>query len=336
MNSRHQKEPTIYDVAQEAGVSIATVSRVLNNPARVSKETRDKILEAIDRLGYVPKTVARERARKEIGRIGVITPFFTLPSFSQRLRGIAAGLVDTQYELTIYPVDSLNRLENYFTLLPFSNNVDGLIILSLPIDENAVHRLKQSAIPTIIIENHIDGFSSIEIDNHYGGQLAAEHFIKKGHTRFAYVGDRVVEEYTLRPEDKRLEGYRQTLIQHGFSLSENSIKLPVFPPRDPSKQVLELLDLEKPPTAIFAATDDLALCVLKTARKQGLRIPDDLAVIGFDNIDIANYLDLTTINQSLFESGKLAVEHLIAQLADSKRPVENTFIQLKLIERGTT
>lgn len=330
------QKTTIYDVARVAGVSIATVSRVLNSPEHVSQEKRKKVLGVIEQLGFVPKAEARERARKEIGRIGIVTPFFTLPSYAQRLRGIAAALVDSPYELTIYPVDSQERLDGYLTVLPFSNQLDGLIIVTLPIDDNSVRRLQHSSIPTLLIENRITGFASIEIDNFYGGKLAAEHFISKGHERCAYVGDSGIPEYTLRPEDTRLDGYRQTLLEQGLSLPDEYIKLPAFPPRDPSKQVHELLDLPNPPTAIFAATDDLALHVLKIAPQRGVRIPEDLALIGFDDIDIAEYLELTTISQSLEESGRLAVEHLITQIEDSSRPINDTLIQLKLIDRGTT
>lgn len=331
-----ENPPTIYDVAKLAGVSIATVSRVLNSPEHVTEKTRKKVLASIDALGFVPKADARDRARKEIGRIGVITPFFTLPSFAQRLRGIAAGLVESPYDLTVYPVDSQIRLESYYTVLPFSKQVDGLILVSLPIDDSSLRRLQQSDIPILLIENHIPGFSSIEIDNFHGGKLAAEHLLSKNHKRFAYVGDTVTPSYTLSPEDGRLEGYRKTLQSHGISLTDEYIKLPVFPPRDQDRQVHELLDLKEPPTAIFAATDDLALRVLKVAQKRGIRIPQELAIVGFDDIDIAEYLELTTINQSLFESGKLAAEHLISQLINPSRLVENTFIQLKLIERSTT
>ena len=328
--------PTIYDVAELAGFSIATVSRVLNFPERVSEKTKQKVLAAIDELGFIPKADARDRARKEIGRIGVITPFFTLPSYAQRLRGIAAALVESPYDLTIYTVDSQERLDGYLTVLPFSNQVDGLIIVTLPIDEPALTRLQQAQIPTLLVENRVTGFASIEIDNWQGGKMAAEHLVSKGHTRCAYVGNTVLPEYTLRPEDIRLEGYRQTLHDHGFALPDEYIKLPVFPPKDPDKQIFELLSLPEAPTAIFAATDDLALRALKVARKMGVRIPEDLAVIGFDDIDFAEYMELTTISQSLYESGKIAADQLIAQLGSPSSPIKNTFIQLKLIERGTT
>ncbi|MFN2302903.1 MAG: LacI family DNA-binding transcriptional regulator [Anaerolineales bacterium] len=329
-------DPTIYDVSKLAGVSIATVSRVLNSPNLVSSETKEKVLWAIEQLGYVPKVDARERARKEIGRIGVVTPFFTLPSFSQRLRGIAAALIDSPYNLSVYPVNAKSHLENYYTMLPYSYHVDGLIIVSLPIDEKSVERFIRSKIPVIFIENCVPNFSSIEIDNYEGGKLAALHFINKGHSHCAYVGNTVLPEYTLRPEEQRLAGYRDTLRAKGIDLPEAYIKLPVFPPKDQTTQINELFDLKTPPTAIFSATDDLALQVLKVARDRGLQIPDELAVIGFDNIDIAEYLELTTISQSLCESGELAARRLLAEITNPLKIQENTFIQLKLIQRSTT
>jgi len=335
MNKR-KTSTTIYDVAELSGYSIATVSRVLNSPERVSERARESVLTAIDDLGFEPKTDARERARKEVGRIGVIIPFFTLPSFSQRLRGIAAAVVDSRYDLTIYPVNSQAHLDSYLTVLPFSRQIDGLIIVSLPVDDSSLKRLKKSAIPTLLVENHIDGFSSVEINNFNGGELAADHFIKKKHTKCAYIGNTITPDYSLSPEDDRLNGYRKTLTRNGLSLPEEYIKLSVFPPINPDKQVEELLGLPDSPTAIFAATDELALRVLKVAQKKDIQIPEELALIGFDDIEFAEYLELTTINQSLQESGKLAVEHLISQIADPSRPIENTFIQLKLIERNTT
>jgi LacI family transcriptional regulator len=126
------KTPTIYDVAQKAGVSITTVSRVLNAPDKVNPETRERILTAIDALGFTPKAEARARALRQTGRIGVITPFFTAPSFVQRLRGIASALTKENYELVIYAVESAAHLASYLASLPLTGNLDGLIIMSLP------------------------------------------------------------------------------------------------------------------------------------------------------------------------------------------------------------
>ncbi len=147
--------PTIYDVAELASVSIATVSRVINASDLVREETRDKVLAAIDALGFVPDAFARERARKEVGHIGVITPFFTIPSITKRLSGIANTLMNTTYNLMVYPVDSEKRLKTYYTELPYSRLVDGLIVLTLPIDVISLDRFKKNKIPLLMIENHI-------------------------------------------------------------------------------------------------------------------------------------------------------------------------------------
>jgi len=328
--------PTIYDVAELASVSIATVSRVINASELVREETRRRVLDAIDALGFVPDAFARERARKEVGHIGVITPFFTIPSITKRLSGIANTLVDKAYNLTIFPVDSKNRLESYYTELPYSRLVDGLIVLTLPVDEKSLKRFKNNGIPLLMIENHIEGYSSIEYNNKFGGQLAAEHFIKKGHQRCAFIGNSLVPEYTLNQEEDRLLGYKQTLLAHDIDLLDAYVKLPVLHSRDQDQEIHDLIDLDSQPTAIFTSTDELALRVLKVAQKRGIRIPEDLAVIGFDDIEIAAYLELTTISQSLEESGKLAAERLISQITDPTRPAENTYIQLRLIERSTT
>ena len=136
-----KNKPTIYDVAKHAGVSITTVSRMLNTPDKVTSKTREKVLTAIDKLGFVPKAEARARALQHTGRIGVITPFFTAPSFVQRLRGIAEALSPQNYELVIYTVDSSNHLQGYLSSLPLTGNLDGLIILSLPVGDVEVRRL---------------------------------------------------------------------------------------------------------------------------------------------------------------------------------------------------
>jgi DNA-binding LacI/PurR family transcriptional regulator len=128
-----KKNPTIYDVAKLSGVSISTISRVLNSPDKVNSETHKKVIDAIDRLGFVPKAEARARAMQGTGRIGVLTPFFTAPSFVQRLRGVASTLSKANYELVIYPVDSLDHLQGHLSSIPIMRNIDGLIIMSLAI-----------------------------------------------------------------------------------------------------------------------------------------------------------------------------------------------------------
>ena len=329
------KKPTIYDVAERAGVSITTVSRILNGPDKVNIRTRERVLAAIDALEFVPKAEARARAMQHAGRIGVISPFITAPSFIQRLRGIAARLSTENSELVIYPVDSNADLKGYISSLPLTGHLDGLIILSLPIGANEVRRLIDHSLPTVLVEYPHPKLNCVEIDDVEGGRMAASYLIKKGHSRIAFLGDMDPPEYAIHPIKLRLSGFRKALKYARIKLPEEYVR-PAPDSQEETRLVARaLLDLPEPPTAIFAASDFQALAVLKAARQLDIRVPDQLAVIGFDNLDMAEYADLTTISQSLDESGRLAAEILLAQIESPSRSPRHVKISLTLIERKT-
>jgi LacI family transcriptional regulator len=333
--SQTAKHPTIYDVAKHAGVSIATVSRMLNTPGKVNGETRDRILAAIDALGFVPKAEARARALRRTGRIGVISPFFTAPSFVQRLRGIAAGLTRMNYDLVIYTVESANHLQGYLSSLPLTGNLDGLIILSLPVGDAEARRLVEHGLPTVLIEFPHPSLSSVEIDDVMGGRMAAQYLLEKGHRCIAFLGDTDLPEYSLHPVSQRLVGFRQGLQEAGIELPDAFVRLAPYSQEQTRQAAAELLSLPKPPTAIFAATDFQALGVLKAARQLKIQVPEQLAVVGFDDLDMAEFADLTTIRQHLDESGRLAVEILLAHLESPSRPPQHVKIPLVIVERQT-
>jgi len=328
-------KPTIYDVAKHAGVSITTVSRMLNAPDKVNSKTRERVLAVIDKLGFVPKAEARARAMQRTGRIGVISPFFTAPSFIQRLRGIAETLSPENYELVIYTVDSNDHLQGYLSSLPLTGNLDGLIILSLPIGENEVRRLINHSMPTVLTEYPHPKLNCVEIDDVEGGHMAANYLLEKGHRRIAFLGDTDLPEYSIHPVSLRLKGFRQALKEARIKLPDMFVRLAPYSQEQTRKVAKELLNLPEPPTAIFAATDFQALGVLKAARQLGFKVPEQLAVIGFDDLDMAEYADLTTISQHLDESGRLAVEILLAQLESPSRPPRHVKLPLTLIERQT-
>jgi len=332
-----KKTPTIYDVAKLAGVSIATISRVLNSPDKVNPETLKLVMSAIDRLGFVPKAEARARAMQGTGRIGVLTPFFTAPSFVQRLRGVASSLSKANYELVIYPVDSLDHLQGHLSSIPLMKNVDGLIIMSLAIDDTEAKRLSANGMETVLIEYKHKGMNSILIDDQQGGNLAAEYLIQKGHKSFAFLGDiEPPEKFSIHPVRSRLVGFKQTLQDAGMTLSKAYIRSSPYTQLESRQSAYDLLQLPKPPTAIFAASDFQALAVMKVARQLKMKIPDDIAVVGFDDIDVAENVDLTTISQHLDESGRLAAEILLSRINEGGRPLQHINLPLNLIERATT
>lgn len=327
--------PTIYDVANKAGVSISTVSRVLNNPNKVNSDTRLAVIEAISDLGFIPKAEARARALKNMGRIGVITPFFTEPSFVQRLRGVAAALSTSQYELVVFTVDSISNLNSYLETIPITRNLDGLIVISLQLSNAQAQRLLEHNIEVVTIEYPMSNLNCLEIDDQSGGRMAADFLISKGHTHLAFIGTADTLEYGINPITSRLIGYKKRLQEANLGLSEQDIH---FAPHDMEATRIsarKILSNSNRPTAIFAATDLQAMGVLRAAKELNLQVPKDLAVIGFDDLDFAEFTGLTTIHQPLDESGRIAAELLIARLQDHDRPAQHIRLPLTLIERET-
>jgi LacI family transcriptional regulator len=328
------RKPTIYDVAKISGVSITTISRALNSPEKVNTQTRTRVFDAIDKLGFVPKAEARALALRHTGRIGVITPYFTAPSFVQRLRGVASVLSKSNYELVIYTVDSVDHLRGYISSVPLAGNLDGLIIMSLPIDDADAQRLKDNGLETVLIEYPHPKLNSIEIDDLQGGRLAAEYLIRKGHKRIAFMGDTEPrEEFAIHPASNRLIGFQGAMQKANLPLPDAYILHAPNTQEHSLKAAHQLLDLPQPPTAIFVAADIQAMTAIKAARQRGLSVPGDLAIVGFDDIDLADYIDLTTIRQQLDESGRLAAEILLARIASPNKPLRHVQLPLTLVER---
>ncbi len=332
---KKNKNPTIYDVAKHAGVSITTVSRILNDPDKVNSETQKRVLTSIDELGFIPKAEARARAMQTNGRIGVITPFLTAPSFIQRIRGIASALSSKNIELVIYTIDSIERLQRYLSTLPLTGYLDGLIVLSLPVGDVEAQRLIDRELPTVLIEYPHSKLNCVEIDDIEGGRMAATYLLRKGHHRIAFLGDTDLPEYSIHPVSLRLNGFRQALYGSGIELPDELVRLAPYTQEQTRQVARELLKMPKPPSAIFAATDFQALGVLKAARQLNVEVPKQLAVIGFDDLDMAEYADLTTISQHLDESGRLAVEILLAHMESDSPLPRHVKIPLNIIERKT-
>jgi len=331
------KKPTIYDVAEISGVSISTISRVLNSPDKVNTKTRERVMSAIDQLGFIPSAEARARAIRSTKRIAVLTPYFTAPSFVQRLRGVAGVLSRARCELVIYTVDSVEHSQAHIASIPIMQSLDGLIIMSLAVEEKDARRLRDNGIETVLIESWHAQLNCICIDDVRGGMLAAEHLIDRGHTRIGFIGDiEPPERYAIHPVKSRLIGFRGALKEAGLALPPGYVVRAAYTPAGPQQAARALLGLSRPPTAVFAASDIQAVGIMKVARQAGLRIPEDLAIVGFDDIDLAEFMDLTTIRQNLDESGRLAAEILFSKMAEPGRSLQHINLPLTLIERQTT
>lgn len=327
---------TIYDVAKRAGVSIATVSNVLNSPARVRAKTLERVLHVIDELGFVPKTEAALNARKGVGRIGVLAPFTTYPSFTQRLHGVMQAFRDQPYELVVYDQSSLAVREDYLTTLPVTRRLDGLIVMSLPFSEGVNARLLRHELQTVLVEFARPEFSSVDIDNYEGGCMAAKHLLARGHTRCAFVGEQQLSALIATQGTKRLKGFKDALESAGVGLPDTYISLGPYGVEEARQQARSLLELPEPPSAIFTHSDMQAVGVLRAAKDKGMDVPKDLAVVGFDDLGMAEHFGLTTIRQPLFESGQVAARLLLDQRKDPTRLTQQVRLPVSLIERESS
>jgi len=330
------KQPTIYDVAKLAGVSPATVSRVLNSPSMVNPEKRKRIMEAIESLKFTPKADAVAKARQQFKRIGVIAPFFTEPSFMERLKGISSVLSSQHYELVVYAVQSTEELDGYVDMLVSSKRVDGLISLCMHLDQTTVNKLQSSDLPVCCVEKDLTGFDAVIVHNQEGGAMAAKALYEKGCHNPGFIGEASTRSYAAHSTEERLEGFSNFFKEKGIELEPSHYWLGENNNEISTQGILKMLDSPNRPDCIFASSDTLAIRTIKCAGQLGLTVPDDLAVIGFDDIEMAEYVDLTTINQGLEESGVLAAEMMLQRLKHPDQPVRKSLIALKLSERGST
>lgn len=328
------KNPTIYDVSRKAGVSAATVSRVLNNPGKVNTETRKLVEAAIEELGYKPLLEMRLRALKDVPRISVCSPHFASQAYIQRLRGIHLYFdsLDHETELQINIVNSQTQLEHFIDTISL-RNLDGVIFVSLSLTEEQIIKVKDAGVECVMIENQSPLCTCINYDNFEGGRLAARYFLDKGFDDFGILCEPFHWEYTVYAMQDRIMGFQAEIGAAGFSIPkenffENQIDYNLV-----RKQFNEVFRSGKYPKAFFVAADMMAFGMLQAAADCGLTPGKDVSIIGFDDVDYADVFELTTVSQHLDESGEIAAKNLIEKLRDPDQPDQQIMLTLSLIQR---
>lgn len=330
------KQATIYDVARLAGVSSATVSRVLNEPDRVAPEKRERVQLAINELNFVPKADAVAKARSSYKKIGVIAPFFTQPSFMERLRGIAAVLSTEHYELVVYSIGAEEDLENYIQMLVNTQRVDGLILLCVRVSDFVLDLLRGASFPVCFVENEYEDFDCVVVHNLSGGQKAAQFLCEKGCRKPGFIGEKSTFEYAVSATEERLRGFNFYCANNGIVIPENHIWLGEFSEGNLDAGITRFLEQEDLPDGIFCSSDVIAARLIRIALIKGISVPRQIRVIGFDNIDIAEYIGLTSVNQNLEESGRMAARLVLGRIKDRERGSVVMKVPLSVIERETT
>jgi len=330
---------TIRDVAQKARVGLATVSRVINNSPLVSEPTRQRVLDTIAELNYSPNPTARRLSLGKTLVIAVIAPFFTRPAFVERLRGVENTVADTPYDLILYNVENIEKRDLYFRNVPRAERADGVLIISLPPRDQDVQFLARSDVPIVLIDaNHpsLTSLNRVIIDDVAGGRAATQHLIELGHRRIGYISDPLESPFNFTASYDRFRGYQQALEAAAIPFHADYHAYSEHGRTEARHLATQMLSLPEPPTAIFTASDTQALGVLEAARDLNLRVPDDLSIVGYDDIEVAEYLRLTTVRQLLYESGRRGVELLLEMLERQPPAPVCEVLPIELIVRGTT
>ncbi|HST17319.1 MAG TPA: LacI family DNA-binding transcriptional regulator [Gaiellaceae bacterium] len=339
MESLPKTPAKIGDVAARAGVGVGTVSRVLNGRANVRPLTRAKVLEAIEALQYRPSPVARNLSLRRTHVIGVVVPFFTSHSAVERVRGVASVLAQSPYDLMLFDIEAEERREHAFRIFDRGDRSDGLLLLSLVPPDDEVDRLRSARLPCVLVDAPHPNLPSILIDDVRGGELATSHLIELGHRLIAFVGDKPSDPFRFASSRDRTLGYERALAQAGIERREEYVREGTQSHLVARGIAIDLLRLPQRPTAVFAASDVQALGVLEAARILGIRVPEELSVIGFDDVEVAALVGLTTVRQPLFESGRRGAELLLELLGENPDDrIEPVIEQLpvEVVIRSTT
>jgi LacI family transcriptional regulator len=308
---RSRKTVRIQDVARAAGVSISTVSRVLNDKDDVAPETYQKVQDVIEELSYTSSLAARSMRSRRTNVIGLIMPDVEGPFAIQVMRGINQAITELGYDLIVYTggdikkKSSADREQRYVSLLN-SGITDGVIVVT------PAATTFSTASPVVVVDpnNVSPDCPAVIAANRAGALVAMEYLISLGHRRIGFIGGRP----ELQSAVQRLQGYKDGLRQAGIPLDPELIQAGDYTTGTGMICAQKLLNLPDPPTAIFAANDQSAIGVIKAAQEAGLRVPDDLSLVGFDNIPEAVYVNpgLTTVEQSIDKMGYVATEMLVS------------------------
>lgn len=330
MKETRASQATIDDVAQRAKVSISTVSRVLNNRDRVHPETRERILRAMRELRYQPSAMARGLANQRTHTLGFVIPTISDPFFMEIVRGVEDAASSAGYSLLVASQAQTTEHSRYSQLLN-QRRVDGVILVAIEVQRYDIEGVLQSGIPVALIQQEIGpGIPTFVADNYGGACQVTEHLLHCGHRRIAYISG---SNHT--PDNgERLRGVRDTLATHGLRLPANRIASGNYLRGSGYEAMTRLLEQTELPDAVFAANDQMAGDALIALQERGLRVPDDIAVVGFDDVPLASYVTppLTTVRQPAYELGLRAAEFVLGAL-EQPMDIERVVLPTHLVVR---
>jgi DNA-binding LacI/PurR family transcriptional regulator len=327
---------TIYDIAKEAGVSIATVSKVINGKGRISVETRSAVLGIIERLDFQPSVIASALTGKKTFTLGLLVPDVSNPFFAEIARAIEDQGHQLGYSVVMCNTDNKDeKIERYISLL-LQKSVDGIIIATGIEKKEILEQLLSNGLPIVLIARELPliAVDTVVVDDYAGGCMAANHLLQIGHTKIAFLA----ESQKVSSSRERMRGFRQTMLDAGLTLNEQWLKVCDYKVEDGNRKTLELLQEDHRPTAIFACNDMLAVGALQAAKEMRINVPSELSIISFDNTILCSVTNppLTTIAQPMEQMGKLAVALIVENIREDNHQKQRIVLRPELIIREST
>jgi len=304
------------DVAEKAELSVSTVSHVINNTRAVSNESRQRVRSAMEELGYKPNALARSLRRRKTNTVGMIVPDSANPFFAEVARAIEDASFAHNYSVILCNSEGDLEKQQAYTNVLIENRVAGILFVAAGISTELVNDLEQRRVPLVVVDREVPG---VEVDtvltNHdQGGYLATQHLVELGHRRIACIAGNS----EVSPSAERVTGYRRSLDANSLAYDENLVVKGNFRYESGFEATTQLLALDAPPSAIFACNDLMAVGCISAASRLGIRVPDELSVVGFDDVRLASFTNppLTTVAQPIAEIGALATKMLLERMSD--------------------
>ena len=327
---------TIREVANRAGVSYTTVSHVINNTRFVSNETRDRVLAAMRDLNYRPNALAQSLRSGKTHTLGLILPDSSNPFFAEVARSIEDAAFQLGYSVILCNTEGEGHRELLYVDVLSKKQVDGIIFVATGDQGDSLDFLQRQALPVLVVDRDLPEIhaDAVLTDNRQGGCQATGHLIELGHRRIGCISG----PSHLTPSADRTIGYRKAMEDAGLHAPEELILRGDFHPESGRVATAALLALPEPPTAIFACNDLMALGALRAAAEAGFRVPEDLSIVGFDDIELASYTTppLTTIAQPKVDIGHRAAQLLVERIAEKNSPHCREVLPTALIMREST
>jgi len=325
---------TLTDIARLAGVGLGTASRALRNAPGVAPATRDRVLEVADKLAYVVSPQASSLRMGPTGRVAVVVPHLDRWFFGAMLNGLESVLRTAELDVLLYPVSDLQDRHDFLERLPARRKVDAVVVLAFPLNEVERKRLELMGVRIVAAGGQSAAYPYVCIDDEIAGRQAMDHLLYLGHRRIAMLEAIDPDQPPLR--SGRSTAYHAALADAGIAADPALVQSSDWGGENGADSMARLLGLREPPSAVYAHSDEVALGAIRTIRRAGLRIPEDISVIGIDDHPLAALTDLTTVRQPVFDQGARAAQILLDLLQDKEDVDTAVTVPTHLVVRRTT